>query len=1251
MENVTFCERLKELRKAAGLTQGQLSEKMLVHLQTVSRWERGLIEPDISQLGELSSVLGVSLEKLLGLAEGEKIYSGNFDAATFGKSLSKMRAKASESQEILASSLNVSTDTVSRWERGITCPSIEELVLISERYGVTVSFLYFGITDVEEKTSPVVYTTKKRFPFFITTIVSSCLCVVLAVILIISFSSGKVDNSGLPLNTHSVFLDDTTYIVNDGGSFSLPTPKKDGYDFVEWHDEDGNVVIFPQTITEDKTYYAVFAPANYTVNYNLNGGVCSEELQTSFTVDDEIILPTPQKNGADFLGWYLNPDYSGTAVEKLTCDFSDVTLYAYWKYKTYTITYDLQGGVTKNANPTAIDYGESAKLNPAAKLGYEFLGWYDNKEGSGNAYEKLVEVSSNLSLYAVYWAKTYSVGYYLNGGICSEELQTSFTVNDEIILPTPQKNGADFLGWYLNPDYSGTAVEKLTCKFSDVTLYAYWSDKTYTIIYDLQGGTMENANPETVTSDKEVLLNVPYKKGYEFLGWYDDEFYGLEYTSVGGENAKNLVLYARFQKDDSVYVITYDLQGGVTDSENPTAVHRGEAKKLNPAVKPGYDFLGWYDNKDGSGDAYEYLVDISTNLSLYAVYRAKTYTVRYEYDGFYEGQSSNPNVIEYGETVTLLPVYKTGYDFSGWYTSSLCLADEKVSTIDKSNIGTFSTLYAKHDVKTYTITLITDGGSIDGDIAPATKIDGGYVCLRTVEMPTLYLPTLKKDMYVFFGWYLGDTLIEKIQPYMLSDMEIKAKWVLETGTYNLTYVLGSDDAVNDNPTIVSSQKKLVLEEPTLDGYNFIGWYDNESGYGERVTSLPAGNDKDVTLYAIWQKAEVNGNSSLFEFTIVYDKSVTITKYTGASGKDVVLDIPTTIDGLPVTEIDRLDVENKTFKAINIPEGVVKLDYWAFHGVTVLNTVVIPKNVKEIGACCFQNAECEIVFEENSACKTIGSAAFNSSLARTLVIPNSVTSIESLGAYNNFVYYDGRAEDLDASGMDLYITDEAASALVSLCVTENSNVYASENSRKKLESLSDNVTYLRKTEVTFVDNITGETISTEQDYVFELPEMQKEGYVFLGWAINSEGDGDVYPYNLFIPIHLSSIYSAINLNEYDALNSLKTGKITLYAKFIKISDGDGFSESTPKKLSVNCNYKRYLNNYNPNLKEFYFVIDTDKTIDVSISSGMVSEIIDGVEYKIPSGRYIYTPGTILIAKIQKSQMSLRYNLMIQITLYG
>ena len=63
--SVSFGERLKELRKGINLTQASLVETLGVHLQTVSKWERGISEPDLSVLGELAAALGITLEKLL----------------------------------------------------------------------------------------------------------------------------------------------------------------------------------------------------------------------------------------------------------------------------------------------------------------------------------------------------------------------------------------------------------------------------------------------------------------------------------------------------------------------------------------------------------------------------------------------------------------------------------------------------------------------------------------------------------------------------------------------------------------------------------------------------------------------------------------------------------------------------------------------------------------------------------------------------------------------------------------------------------------------------------------------------------------------------------------------------------------------------------------------------------------------------------------------------------------------------------
>ena len=56
-----FGKHLKELRLAAKITQSGLAEKLNLHPQTVSKWERGLSEPDIAQLGDLAAALGITL--------------------------------------------------------------------------------------------------------------------------------------------------------------------------------------------------------------------------------------------------------------------------------------------------------------------------------------------------------------------------------------------------------------------------------------------------------------------------------------------------------------------------------------------------------------------------------------------------------------------------------------------------------------------------------------------------------------------------------------------------------------------------------------------------------------------------------------------------------------------------------------------------------------------------------------------------------------------------------------------------------------------------------------------------------------------------------------------------------------------------------------------------------------------------------------------------------------------------------------
>ena len=64
--NETFGQRLQRLRKNASLTQEEVATKLNITAQAVSKWENDVSAPDISVLIELSDILGVSLDELLG---------------------------------------------------------------------------------------------------------------------------------------------------------------------------------------------------------------------------------------------------------------------------------------------------------------------------------------------------------------------------------------------------------------------------------------------------------------------------------------------------------------------------------------------------------------------------------------------------------------------------------------------------------------------------------------------------------------------------------------------------------------------------------------------------------------------------------------------------------------------------------------------------------------------------------------------------------------------------------------------------------------------------------------------------------------------------------------------------------------------------------------------------------------------------------------------------------------------------------
>lgn len=63
--------RIKELRVAAGITQGELAIGMSVNQNTISQWEHEVVLPRTRQLPDLARLLGVSINELFAEADTE----------------------------------------------------------------------------------------------------------------------------------------------------------------------------------------------------------------------------------------------------------------------------------------------------------------------------------------------------------------------------------------------------------------------------------------------------------------------------------------------------------------------------------------------------------------------------------------------------------------------------------------------------------------------------------------------------------------------------------------------------------------------------------------------------------------------------------------------------------------------------------------------------------------------------------------------------------------------------------------------------------------------------------------------------------------------------------------------------------------------------------------------------------------------------------------------------------------------------
>ena len=374
----------------------------------------------------------------------------------------------------------------------------------------------------------------------------------------------------------------TEYIYGVGAT--LPTADDmtyTGHTFKGWYDNEGltgdPVTAIGGTEMGNKEYWAKWEINQYTITFDTAGGSAiapiTQDYGTAITAPAD-----PTREGYTFAGW-------DTAIPA-TMPAHNMTITAQWTVNQYTITFDTDGG--SEVAPITQDYG-SAITAPAAptREGYTFTGWDKTIPATMPA--------GDMTITAQWTVNQYTITYDLDGGTAEGNPDTYTVETDAFTLKNPTRPGYTFTGW------SGTDLtgeDNLTVTIpagstGDRSYTAHWSLNTYSITYDLNGGTV-SGNPDFYTVESAAItLNQPTRIGYTFTGWSGTNLTGEDNLTVtiptGSIGNRSYTAHWSL----NTYSITYDLDGGTAFGNPDSYTVESAAITLNEPTKAGYVFTGW----------------------------------------------------------------------------------------------------------------------------------------------------------------------------------------------------------------------------------------------------------------------------------------------------------------------------------------------------------------------------------------------------------------------------------------------------------------------------------------------------------------------------------------------------------------------------------------------------------------------------------------------------------------------------------
>lgn len=665
-----------------------------------------------------------------------------------------------------------------------------------------------------------------------------------------------------------------------GDTITLPTtePTREGYSFKGWsvevipaendadcYDADGADDAADETLLKAGDTYTITAGGviftaqwekkTFTVKYYLpdeTGAWVEKKMDTVDSVDYATYsLWTPNaEDGYEFSGWYQKPADIGVKakVEKLYMA-KEWKLYGKFTPIEYTIQYVYNDGKATSTNPTTYTV-ESDTITLAdatgADWGKTFLEWHDE---NGQKITEIPTGSTGDRVITAYWNWPVHLHYLDkdNNEIESATLYVSELEPGACVLPTGEKTGYDFDGWYEAKKDIGTASHKLNAlsiakKWELYGRYTAKTDVSYTVKY-LREGDNKVLAPEKVVTDQTFDTEVT-EQAADVVGYTPD---APSKTMILDEYNKVLTFsYSANTYDYTVRHIKQLPDGSYDEANAEVETLSGKFEAL--AAVTAKDYGSHYPTNDADTKQN---IKIEKGLTIDVKYDLDEHTLTFETNG---GSAINPVTVRHGNAVARpADPTKDKYTFIGWYADPEFTEEYDFATVLEAD----KTIYAKFELTSTPIGDIY----VRYDVLHIKQLPDGTYDLANAEVEHL---SAKKDTtvtavikdyrathHVNVNRTLSKLTGTAIQPYM--GVDGKPVYTILSVYYDLDFHTLTFDTMGGSKiapeTVRHGLTVAKPKDPVNGGYWFDGWYTDKTYRTPYNFATPL--TQDTTIYAKW----------------------------------------------------------------------------------------------------------------------------------------------------------------------------------------------------------------------------------------------------------------------------------------------------------------------------------------------------------------------------------------------------------------